>query len=91
MLQTNPDAWVNACFCFDCSYLKYITSTVESNLQRAELGGRPGTYNKVKAFLNIKIPTIAPMLEVLIPAIAPMMDVLIDRRCACTYVGKSAR
>ena len=47
-----------------CSYLAYIRSTVESNLQQAEQGGIPGTYNLVRAFLNIKMPTIAPVLEV---------------------------
>lgn len=35
-------------------YLKYITTTIYGNLQQAQLGGIPGTYNLVRSFLNVK-------------------------------------
>lgn len=45
------------------SYKKFIEATVYSNLQMAQLGGIPGTYNLVRSFLNVKLPTIPPGLE----------------------------
>ncbi|KAI0235619.1 Nuclear pore complex protein Nup93 [Lamellibrachia satsuma] len=45
------------------SYLKYVTLMVYSNLQQAQLGGVPGTYNLVRSFLNIRLPVMMPQLE----------------------------
>ena len=44
------------------SYVKYINVTVYSNLQQAQLGGVPGTYNLVRSFLNVHLP-VMPGLE----------------------------
>jgi nuclear pore complex protein Nup93 len=43
---------------FDCSYVKYIEMKVHSNLQQAQRGGVPGTYNLVRSFLNITQPAM---------------------------------
>ena len=51
-------------YIFVTSYRQYIQHTVYANLAQAELGGVPGTYNLVKSFLNIRLPTIVPGLEV---------------------------
>ncbi|KAK2189808.1 hypothetical protein NP493_96g07020 [Ridgeia piscesae] len=45
------------------SYLKYVTLMVYSNLQQAQLGGVPGTYNLVRSFLNIRLPVMMQELE----------------------------
>ncbi|KAK3579843.1 hypothetical protein CHS0354_015256 [Potamilus streckersoni] len=36
------------------TYTKFITNTISGNLQRALLGGVPGTYNMVRSYLNIR-------------------------------------
>ena len=54
----------NAWRCVFRSYLKYVTLMVYSNLQQAQLGGVPGTYNLVRSFLNIRLPIMMPQLEV---------------------------
>jgi len=43
--------------------VKYITATVYSNLQQAQLGGIPGTYNLVRSFLNVHLQPGMPGLE----------------------------
>ncbi|UYV77860.1 NUP93, partial [Cordylochernes scorpioides] len=43
----------------EMKYLVYVQTVVESNRQLAQLGGFPGTDNKVKSFLKIKM-TIYP-------------------------------
>ncbi|KAK2144899.1 hypothetical protein LSH36_721g01052 [Paralvinella palmiformis] len=45
------------------SYVKYITTMVYSNLQKAQLGGIPGTYNLVRSFLNVHLQQSTPGLE----------------------------
>ena len=45
------------------TYLKYVQDTVYSNLQQAQLGGIPGTFNLIKSFLNIKLDPNTPGLE----------------------------
>ncbi|XP_052062169.1 nuclear pore complex protein Nup93-like [Mytilus californianus] len=44
------------------TYAKYIDITISSNLQQAQRGGIPGTYNIVRSFLNVRPPNI-PNLE----------------------------
>ncbi|OWF34740.1 Nuclear pore complex protein Nup93 [Mizuhopecten yessoensis] len=41
----------------ETQYTKYITNTIYGNLQKAQLGGIPGTYNLVRSFLNVKPPS----------------------------------
>ncbi len=43
--------------------MKFVKTTVFSNLQQAELGGVPGTYALLRSFLNLKIPGNTPGLE----------------------------
>ena len=43
-------------------YTKHINTKICENLQQAQRGGVPGTYNNVKSFLNVRPPTI-PNLE----------------------------
>ena len=45
-------------FCFHGRYSKHIQSTIYSNLQQAQLGGIPSTYNQVKSYLNVRPPHI---------------------------------
>ncbi|XP_022098079.1 nuclear pore complex protein Nup93-like isoform X2 [Acanthaster planci] len=45
------------------SYLKYISTIVGENLQRAQVGGIPGTYPLVQGFLKVKLPHPIPGLE----------------------------
>ena len=40
-----------------------MNTTISGNLQQAQRGGIPGTYNNVRSFLNVKPPNI-PNLEV---------------------------
>ncbi|XP_069113478.1 nuclear pore complex protein Nup93-like [Argopecten irradians] len=42
----------------ESQYTKYITNTIYGNLQQAQLGGVPGTYNLVRSFLNVKPPNM---------------------------------
>ncbi|ESO86520.1 hypothetical protein LOTGIDRAFT_179365 [Lottia gigantea] len=44
----------NAKHYLEQTYLKYITTTIYGNLQQAQLGGVPGTYNLVKSFLKVR-------------------------------------
>ncbi|XP_055955710.1 nuclear pore complex protein Nup93 [Patella vulgata] len=46
----------NAKHYLEQTYLKYITTTIYGNLQQAQLGGVPGTYNLVKSFLKVRPP-----------------------------------
>lgn len=43
-------------YCICLSYVKYVEMKVHSNLQQAQRGGIPGTYNLVRSFLNIVEP-----------------------------------
>ena len=45
-----------------CSYVKYVEIKVHSNLQQAQRGGIPGTYNLVRSYLNILL-SAAPSPE----------------------------
>jgi len=45
------------------SYIKFIRNVVYSNLSSAQLGGVPGTFNLVRSFLNLKLPSSAPGLD----------------------------
>nr|7ZOX_A Chain A, Nuclear pore complex protein Nup93 [Xenopus laevis] len=45
------------------SYKNYTLISVFANLQQAQLGGVPGTYNLVRSFLNIRLPTPIPGLQ----------------------------
>ncbi|XP_074644286.1 nuclear pore complex protein Nup93-like [Tubulanus polymorphus] len=45
------------------SYKKFIQTTLSGSLQQAKLGGIPGTYHLVRAFLNVKHPATTPGLE----------------------------
>ncbi|CAH1780372.1 unnamed protein product [Owenia fusiformis] len=47
----------------ELSYKSYIQKTIYGNLQKAQLGGIPGSYHLVKSFLNIRLPTNTPGLE----------------------------
>ena len=44
-------------------FLKFVKNTVFTNLQKAQLGGVPGTYHLVRSFLNVKISPHTPGLE----------------------------
>eukprot|EP00058_Branchiostoma_floridae_P008695 XP_002594183.1 hypothetical protein BRAFLDRAFT_275527 [Branchiostoma floridae] len=44
-------------------YVQFITTTIYDNLQQAQLGGIPGTYNMVRSFLNIRLPAVMAGLE----------------------------
>ena len=46
------------------SYLTYIRTIVGENLQRAQVGGIPGTYHLVQGFLKVKLLHPIPGLEV---------------------------
>lgn len=46
------------------SYVEYIRNIVSANMRQAMLGGIPGTYPLVQAFLKIKLPVHSPGLEV---------------------------
>lgn len=50
---------------FFSSYKNYTLVTVFGNLNQAQLGGVPGTYQLVRSFLNIKLPAPLPGLQVL--------------------------
>ena len=43
--------------------LFYSRNVVYSNLSSAQLGGVPGTFNLVRSFLNLKLPSSAPGLD----------------------------
>ncbi|XP_069757463.1 nuclear pore complex protein Nup93 isoform X4 [Narcine bancroftii] len=45
------------------SYKNYVMATVYGNLQQAQLGGVPGTYQLVRSFLNIKLSAPLPGLQ----------------------------
>ncbi|XP_029464579.1 nuclear pore complex protein Nup93 [Rhinatrema bivittatum] len=45
------------------SYKNYTLVTVFGNLQQAQLGGVPGTYQLVHSFLNIRLPAPIPGLQ----------------------------
>ncbi|XP_062817670.1 nuclear pore complex protein Nup93 isoform X2 [Anolis carolinensis] len=45
------------------SYKNYTLVMVFGNLQQAQLGGVPGTYQLVRSFLNIKLPVSVPGLQ----------------------------
>ena len=36
----------------ESAFLKFVKNTVFANLQKAQLGGVPGTYHLVRSFLN---------------------------------------
>ena len=42
------------------AFKKFVTTTVFSNMKKAQLGGIPGTFHLVKSFLNVKIPATTP-------------------------------
>ncbi|KAG1675942.1 Nuclear pore complex protein Nup93 [Nymphon striatum] len=44
-------------------YIEYIKTTISSNLQKAQLGGVPGTFHLIKSFLNVKLTNNYPGLE----------------------------
>uniref|UniRef100_A0A803TG56 Nuclear pore complex protein Nup93 n=1 Tax=Anolis carolinensis TaxID=28377 RepID=A0A803TG56_ANOCA len=44
-------------------YKNYTLVMVFGNLQQAQLGGVPGTYQLVRSFLNIKLPVSVPGLQ----------------------------
>ncbi|XP_053304486.1 nuclear pore complex protein Nup93 [Spea bombifrons] len=45
------------------SYKNYTLMSVFANLQQAQLGGIPGTFNLVRSFLNIRLPSPIPGLQ----------------------------
>lgn len=45
-------------------YKKFITGQISGNLQQAQRGGVPGTYNLVRSYLNIRQATLPRGLEV---------------------------
>jgi len=45
-------------------YKKFITGQISGNLQQAQLGGKPGTGNLVRSYLNIRQATLPRGLEV---------------------------
>ncbi|XP_059162487.1 nuclear pore complex protein Nup93-like [Physella acuta] len=45
------------------SYIRYLETTICSNLRKAQLGGIPGTYNLVLSYLNVKPPITARSSE----------------------------
>ncbi|XP_071785698.1 nuclear pore complex protein Nup93-like [Asterias amurensis] len=47
----------------ETSYLTYIRTIVGENLQRAQVGGIPGTYHLVQGFLKVKLLHPIPGLE----------------------------
>jgi len=47
----------------ESAFLKFVKNTVFANLQKAQLGGVPGTYHLVRSFLNVKISPHTPGLE----------------------------
>lgn len=47
----------------EAAFLKFVKSTVFTNLQKAQLGGIPGTYHLVKSFLHVKVAPNTPGLE----------------------------
>ena len=47
----------------ESAFLKFVKNTVFTNLQKAQLGGVPGTYHLVRSFLNVKISPHTPGLE----------------------------
>ena len=47
----------------ESAFLKFVKNTVFTNLQRAELGGVPGTFHLIRSFLNVKISPQTPGLE----------------------------
>ena len=47
----------------ESAFLKFVKNTVFTNLQKAQLGGVPGTYHLVRSFLNVKISPHTPSLE----------------------------
>ncbi|KAL5021935.1 hypothetical protein ScPMuIL_001090 [Solemya velum] len=44
-------------------YVKHITNTIYGNLQQAQLGGIPGTYNLVRSYLNVRPPASTRGME----------------------------
>uniref|UniRef100_H9GCT5 Nuclear pore complex protein Nup93 n=1 Tax=Anolis carolinensis TaxID=28377 RepID=H9GCT5_ANOCA len=50
------------CYIFS-TYKNYTLVMVFGNLQQAQLGGVPGTYQLVRSFLNIKLPVSVPGLQ----------------------------
>ena len=47
----------------ESAFLNFVKNTVFTNLQKAQLGGVPGTYHLVRSFLNVKISPHTPGLE----------------------------
>ena len=47
----------------EAAFLKFVKNTVFTNLQKAELGGVPGTFHLIRSFLNVKISPHTPGLE----------------------------
>ncbi|PIO33620.1 hypothetical protein AB205_0131730 [Aquarana catesbeiana] len=45
------------------SYRDYTMKSVYANLQQAQLGGVPSTFNLVRSFLNIRLPAPIPGLQ----------------------------
>uniref|UniRef100_A0A0B7A299 Nuclear pore protein n=1 Tax=Arion vulgaris TaxID=1028688 RepID=A0A0B7A299_9EUPU len=45
------------------SYIRYLETTITSNLRQAQLGGIPGTYHLVLSYLKIKPPVTARSSE----------------------------
>jgi len=47
----------------ESAYTKFIKLTVFSNLSNASLGGVPGTYNLVRSYLQVRVPSSTPGLD----------------------------
>lgn len=47
-------------------YTKHINKTICENLQQAQRGGVPGTYNNVKSFLNVRPPNMLDLEDGLV-------------------------
>lgn len=45
------------------NYIRYLETTISSNLRQAQLGGIPGTYNLVLSYLKVKPPITARSSE----------------------------
>jgi len=45
------------------NYIRYIETTISTNLRQAQLGGVPGTYKLVLSFLNVRAPVGARSAE----------------------------
>jgi len=47
----------------EVNYVRYMETTVSSNLRQAQLGGVPGTYKLVLSFLNVRPPATSRSAE----------------------------